>query len=169
MTRYTRIDLLNDILIRLENAESRDQHDEMMVELAQVAPKYIRELNRLYDTNTYYRMPLVSCLIGETSKPAKALFKKAIRDKDQYTRWAAANALTRCKGREASALLVTALKDRSHLVKGTAVNAMALARFRDPSALPQLTKIVKSKHLNRYAPGMVAAARKALRACQTNN
>ena len=166
MTRYTLNEGLNDILTRLKNARSRDEHDDLMGELAEIAPKHISELDELYDANTYYRMPLIWCLIGETSKQAEALFTKAIKDRDQYTRWAAATALARCKTRHASSLLVAALKDRSHLVKHIAVDAMELARFRDPAAVPQLTKIVNSKHLQRNAPGIVTAAKKALRACK---
>ena len=109
-------------------------------------------------------MPLIWCLIGHASHEAVQLFAKAIKDEDQYTRWAAAEALSKCRASDASALLVAALKDRSHLVKGTAVDAMA--KFNDPAAIPQLKKITESKYLQRHAPGIVKSARKALRTCQ---
>jgi len=62
--------------------------------------------------------------------------------------------------------LVEALKDRSHLVKGVAIDAMALARHRSNDAVPQLRKILESRHLQEVAPGFITAARKALGACE---
>lgn len=137
-----------------------------MDELAKIAPQHIEALDALYESNSYQRMPLIWCLIGQTNRPAFELFSKAIKDKDQYTRWAAATALSRCRSRGASSLLVSALKDRSHLVKYAAVEAMALARFQDPAAIPQLEKIIASSYLQRVSPGMVKSAKKALRVCQ---
>jgi len=163
MTDYTRIEELDIVLTRLKRARTRDEHDDMLAELGTIAPKYIDELDRLYDSNRYDRMPLIWCLIGETNGHTVRLFSKAIKDKDQYTRWAAAIALTKCRTRKASALLVAALKDRSHLVKHVAVDSMSI--FRDPAAVSQLQKIVASKHLQKTAPGIVASARKALRVC----
>lgn len=166
MDALTGIDELDRALRRVSEARSRDEAHEAICDLAEVAPRYIEALDVLYESNTYPRMPLIWCLIGQTSKPAFDLFSKAIKDRDQYTRWAAATALSRCRHRGASSLLVSALKDRSHLVKSKAVDAMALARFRDPAAIPQLKKIIASSYLQRVAPGMVRSAKKALRACQ---
>ncbi len=140
-----------------------------MGELAEIAPQHIEALDALYDSNSYERMPLIWCLIGQTNRLAVDLFSKAIKDKDQYTRWAAATALARCSNREASSLLVSALKDRSHLVKQEAVDAMALARFQDPAAIPQLKKIIASSYLQRVSPGVVNSAKKALRLCQESD
>jgi HEAT repeat protein len=108
-------------------------------------------------------MPLIWSLLGQTTTPAIELFSKAINDKDQYTRWAAATGLSGVGTRGASYLLVAALKDRSHLVKGAAVDAML--KFRDPAAVPQLKKIIESEYLQKNAPGIVSSARKALRVC----
>jgi len=165
----TGITELDKVLWRLSAAQSRDEADEAMIELAEIAPLHIEALDTLYETNSYQRMPLIWCLIGQTNRSAVELFSKAIKDRDQYTRWAAATALSRCRNRQASSLLVYALKDRSHLVKHTAVDAMALARFQDPDAVPQLKRIIASSHLQRVAPGMIKAAKKALRVCQDSN
>lgn len=140
-----------------------------MGELAEIAPQHIEALDALYDSNSYARMPLIWCLIGQTNRPAVELFTKAIKDKDQYVRWAAVTALSKCRNKTASSLLVSALKDRSHLVKTTAVDAMALARFQDPAAIPQLKKIIASSYLQRASPGIVKSAAKALRACQDSD
>lgn len=164
MEHFTGIQQLDDILSRLRKVQSRDEHDDVMSELFEIAPDHIEALDKLYDTNTYYSMSLIWCLIGQTTTQAMALFAKAIRDKDQYTRWAAAEALSKFKTRAASTLLVAALKDRSHLVKGTAVNAMS--KFCDPDAVPQLEKISRSKFLQGNAPGIVSAALKALKVCR---
>lgn len=164
MEHFTDIQELDDILSRLKKAQSRDEHDELMGELFEIAADHIEALDELYVSNTYYSMPLIWCLIGQTSTPAMALFSKAIKDKDQYTRWAAAEALSKFKTPGASTLLVAALKDRSHLVKGTAVGAMS--SFRDPDAVPQLEKISASKYLQGTAPGIVSAARQALKVCR---
>ena len=169
MVAFTGIKELDRALSRLASVQSRDEHDEAMGELAEIAPLYIEALDALYESNSYARMPLIWCLIGQTNRPAVQLFSKAIKDKDQYTRWAAAEALSRCRNREASSLLVSALKDRSHLVKHTAVDAMALARFQDPAAMPQLKKIIASSYLQRVSPGTVDSARKALRVCQESD
>ena len=166
MEAFTGIKELDRALWRLSKVQSRDEHDEAMSDLAKIAPNHIEALDALYESNSYGRMPLIWCLIGQTNRPAVELFSKAIKDKDQYTRWAAATALSKCRNREASSLLVSALKDRSHLVKHTAVDAMALARFQDPAAIPQLKKIIASSYLQRVAPGTVDSAKKALRACQ---
>lgn len=164
MQQFTGIRELDDILSRLENVQSRDEHDLVMQELFAIAPGHLHALEALYDAHTYYRMPLIWCLIGQTNIPAMALFAKAIKDRDQYTRWAAAEALSKFTTQEASTLLVAALKDRSHLVKGTAVNAMSV--FCDPDAVPQLEKISRSKFLQNNAPGIVNAALEALRVCR---
>ena len=164
VTAITGVASLDDVLRRLASARSRDEHDDRLAELAQLAPRYLTELGRLFDSGTYYRMSLIWCLIGECGPQAVALFEKALADKDQYTRWAAAKALARCRSVKASALLVAALKDRSHFVKGTAVDAMA--RLRNPDAIPQLERIVASEHLRRSAPGIVNSAHKALFACR---
>lgn len=164
MGHFTGIKELDDILSRLKNVQSRDDHDDVMGELFDIAPHYIEALDDLYDSNTYYNMPLIWCLIGQTTIQAMALFSKAIKDKNQYTRWAAAEALSKFKTRGASKLLVAALKDRSHLVKGTAVDAMS--KFRDADAVPQLEKISRSSYLRSNAPGIVISARKALKVCR---
>ena len=135
-----------------------------MGDLFAIAPDYIAEISHLYDSDTYYRQPLVWCLIGQTSKPAMKLFSKAIKDKDQYTRWAACEALVKFRTLEASKLLVESLKDRSFLVKGVAVRSMS--KFRNPDAIPQLEKISASKYLENNAPGIVRDAREALRYCK---
>lgn len=165
METFTGIKELDQALLCLSNAQSRDEIDETMGKLAKIAPPHIEALDALYESNSYARMPLIWCLIGQTNRPAVELFSRAIKDKDQYTRWAAATALSKCRNKEASSLLVSALKDRSHLVKFEAVNAMALARFQDPAAVPQLKKIIGSSYLQRVSPGMVKIAEKALRAC----
>ena len=151
MEHFTGIQKLDDILSRLKKVQSRDEHDDVMGELFKIAPDHLEALDTLYDANTYYRMSLIWCLIGQTTIPAMALFAKAIKDKDQYTRWAAAEALTKFTTHEASTLLVAALKDRSHLVKGTAVDAMST--FCDPDAVPQLEKISRSKFLQSKCTG----------------
>ena len=168
MEAFTGIKELDQVLSRLSNAQGRDEFDETMGKLAKIAPQHIEALDALYESNSYPRMPLISCLIGQTKKPAVELFSKAIQDKDQYTRWAAATALSRCRNKEACSLLVSALKDRSHLVKFTAINAMGLARFQDPAAIPQLKKITASPYIQRVAPGMVKSAQQALRACRNS-
>ena len=160
---FTGINKLDDILSRLKDAQSRDEHDDVMGELFEIAPAHLKALDELYDSNTYYSMPVIWCLIGQTTAEAMTLFSKAIKNKDQYTRWASAEALSVFRTREASKLLVTALKDRSHLVKGTAVKA--IKKFRDPEAVPQLEKIIGSKHLQKHAPGLVRSAQKALKVC----
>ena len=167
MEHFTGIQKLDDILARLKTVQSRDEHDNVMGELFKIAPDHIEALDELYDANTYYKMSLIWCLIGQTTRQAMALFAKAIRDKDHYTRWAAAEALSKFTTHEASTLLVTALKDRSHLVKGTAVNAMST--FCDPEAVSQLEKISRSKYLQSSAPGIVSAALKALEVCRGAN
>ena len=164
MKSYTGVNELDVILHRLTVTHDRDAYEDLRRELAEIAPGYVSELNRLYDSDSYYRFNIVGCLIGQRSKQAMELFEKAIRDKDQYTRWAAALGLSKSRSRKASALLVAALKDRSHFVKGTAVDAMA--RFRDPAAIPQLEKIIASSHLQKSAPGIVSSARKSLEACR---
>ncbi len=146
MAKFTGIIELDSTLTRLKLAQSRDEHDEVMGELSDIAPLHIEALDELYDSNIYYRMPLIWSLLGQTTTPAIALFSKAINDKDQYTRWAAATGLSGVRTRGASSLLVAALKDRSHLVKGVAVDAML--KFRDPAAVPQLKKIIESEYLN---------------------
>lgn len=166
VTAFTGVAPLDDVLARLAAARSRDEHDDRAGELAKIAPRYLEEIDRLFDAGTYYRMSLIWSLIGETSPRAVALFEKAIADKDPYTRWAAAKALACCRSSRASGLLVAALKDRSHFVKGTAVDAMAMASLRNPDAIPQLEKIIASEHLRRSAPGIVRAAHKALAACR---
>lgn len=163
MAKFTGIIELDSLLTRLKLAQSRDEHDEVMGELSDIAPQHIEVLDELYDANIYYRMPLIWSLLGQTTTPAIELFSKAINDKDQYTRWAAATGLSGVGTREASYLLVAALKDRSHLVKGIAVDAML--KFRDPAAVPQLKKIIESEYLQKNAPGIVSSARKALRVC----
>ena len=97
MTALTGVAPLDDVLARLAAARSRDEHDDWAGELAKLAPRHLQELDRLYDANPYYRMPLIWSLIGQTSPQAVALFEKAITDKDQYTRWAAAKALAACQ------------------------------------------------------------------------
>ena len=161
---YTRIAALDAVLCRLEAATSRDEHDVIMSELAKIAPKHIGAIRDLFEANRYYRMALIWSLIGQTNEAAVSLFARAIVDRDPYTRWAAAEALAKCRTRRASSLLVAALKDRAHLVKQTAIEAMT--RLRDPAAVAQLKKIIASEHLQRTAPGMVKAAREALRACR---
>ena len=169
MEALTGIKELDQALWRLSAAQSRDDADEKICELAEIAPRHIEALGALYETISYQRTSLVLCLIGQTNRRAVELFSKAIKDKDQYTRWAAARALSRCRNRDASSLLVSALKDRSHLVKHTAVEAMALARFQDPAAIPQLKRIIASSYLQRVAPGLVKSAEKALRVCQESS
>lgn len=165
MPKYTGIDELDDVLGKMEAAGSRDKHDSCSDELAKIAPKYIPEIDVLFDSGTYYRMPLIWCLIGCSDPKAIDLFQKALADRDQYTRWAAVEALAMCGGSIPSRLLVAALKDRSHMVKGTAVRAMV--KFRDADAVPQLKKIIASKHLNQAAPGIVESAKTALGLCQS--
>ena len=164
MKAHTGIGQLDDILDRLAAARSRDEHDDICAELAAIAPSHIQALDRLFDSGDYYRTTLIWCLIGQKTQEAVELFAKAMADKDQYTRWAAAEALSKCRSSRASTLLVAALKDRSHLVKGRAVDAMT--KFRDPAAVPQLRKIIASKYLQRNAPGIVTSAQKALAACE---
>ena len=164
MDHYTGLPELDGILARLNKVRSRDEHDDVMDELFKIAPDHIEALDELYDANTYSSMPLIWCLIGQTTLPAMTLFAKAIKDKDQHTRWAAAEALAKFTTHEASTLLIAALKDRSHLVKGTAVNAMST--FRDPDAVPQLEKISRSKYLQGSAPGIASSALNALKRCR---
>lgn len=164
MTAPTGIAALDEVLAGLAAACTRDEHDDWTGELAKIAPRYLEEIDRLFDTATDHRMSLIWSLIGDTRPQAVALFEKAMVDKDQYTRWAAAKALARCSSAKASALLVAALKDRSYFVKGTAVDAMT--RFRNPAAIPQLERIIASESLRRRAPGIVTSARRALAACR---
>lgn len=164
MLTYTGDKELDDVLVRLAAAKSRDEYADVLGELATVAPNHIRALDGLFDSGNYYRMSLIWCLIGQTGPEFIELFKKAITDKDQFTRWAAAEALAKCRSTQASALLTIALKDRSHLVKATAVDAMA--KFGDPAAIPQLKRIICSKHLQTVAPGIVKSARRALAVCE---
>lgn len=166
MSRITGVSELDDVLLRVKAAKDRDEYDTTMRDLFAIAPNYIEEISRLYDSDTYHKQPLIWCLIGQTSKPAMKLFSKAINDKDQYTRWAASEALSRFKTLEASKLLVESLKDRSHLVKGIAVRSMS--KFRNPDAIPQLEKISASKYLQNSAPGIVKDARKALQYCKNS-
>ena len=91
------------------------------------------------------------------------LFEKAIKDKDQFVREAAVEALAKYRNRKASKLLVEALKDRSQMVKFYAVTAMS--KFRDPDAIPQLKKIIQSKYVQKTSPGTVERAKKALVRC----
>lgn len=116
MEQLTGITELDNVLSRLASIQSRDEHDEVMEELFKIAPNYVEPIHELYDLGTYQNMSLIWCLIGQTSEQAMALFSRAIKDKDQYTRWAAAKALSEFRTREASQLLVAALKDRSHLL-----------------------------------------------------
>lgn len=160
MTPLTGVGELDTILHRLATARSRDEYDDRLGELATIAPNYITELDSLFDAGTYPRMPLIWCLIGQDNRKARALFAKAMADKDQYTRWAAVNALSKCKSPDASARLVAALKDRSHLVKGTAVDTFV--KVYNPDAIPQLKKIAASAYLRTTVPGIVESARKAL-------
>ena len=164
MKQYTGIHELDDILHRLETTRDRDDYEDVRRELAMISPDYFDELCELYDSDSYYNFDIVASLIGQKSRRAMALFEKAIKDKDQYTRWAAALALSKFRSRKASTLLVEALKDRAQFVKGTAVDAMS--RFRDPRAIPQLEKIINSKHLQKSAPGIVRSAKKSLKACR---
>lgn len=164
MEGFTGIKRLDDVLNRHASARSREESENTLGELTQLAPCYIPEIRRLFDSNTYYRMPLVWCLIGQKSPDAVELFTMAIGDKNKYTRWAAAEALAKCSKADASPQLVKALKDRSHFVKGTAIDAMM--RFRDPAAIPQLKKIIASRQLRQQVPGLVECARRALKRCE---
>ena len=164
MEQLTGIKKLDDVLRRHASARSRDESDDTLGELSQLAPTYIPEIRRLFDSNSYSRMSLVWCLIGQKSAEAVDLFTVAINDKNKYTRWAAAEALAKCRKADASLHLVNAIKDRSHLVKGTAIDAMI--KFRDPTAVPQLKKILASSQLKQQVPGLVARAQMALQRCE---
>ena len=163
MIRKTGIRDIDDILRQIENAKGRDEIEETSGLLSTVTPRHIDELIEKYETYGYTNFFLATSLCRQASKQAMPYFEKAIKDKNPDVREAAARALSRYRTRKASKLLVEALKDRSSYVKFTAVQAMS--RFRDPDAVPQLKKIIQSKHNQKRSPGMVRLAKKALERC----
>lgn len=163
MIRKTGIRDIDDILHQMENAECRDDFENISGLLSTVTPLHIDELIEQYDTYGFTNFFLVTSLRSQASRQAMPLFEKAIKDKNPDVRDAAARALSRYRTRKASKLLVEALKDRSGSVKFTAVTAMS--KFRDPDAVPQLKKIIQSKHNQKWSPGTVRLAKKALLRC----
>lgn len=77
-----------------------------------------------------------------------------LTNKNQYSRWAAAESLIRRKSKRAVPALIAALKDRSSMVKFTIVQSMkAHETFRSPDALPALRRIIASKSVQKRSPG----------------
>lgn len=163
MIKKTGIPPIDDVLCQMDKAEGRDEFEDASGLLAPVTRNYIDEIITQYDKYGYTNYYLVTSLTRESTKQAMPLFEMAIKDKHPDVREAAARALSLYRNRKASKLLVAALKDRSSYVKFTAVNAML--KFRDPEAVPQLKKIIQSKHVQKWSPGTVRLAKEALKRC----
>lgn len=163
MLQKTGIRPIDDILRQLEQSKGRDEIEYTSGLLSLITPDYIDEIIANYDTYGFTNYFLVTSLRSQASAEAMPLFEKAIKDKNPDVREVAAQALSKYRTRKASKLLVAALKDRSSYVKFAAVTAML--KFRDPDAIPQLKKIIQSKHMQKHSSGTVDRARKALARC----
>jgi len=145
---------------RICYAKDRDEFHQHLCSLAPIANRHIDEINLAFTINGFPKFNVVWSLIGNKTVPAIALFCRAIKDNDHYTRWAASEALAKCDNSIATEALVAALKDRSTLVKGVAVAAMI--RLKPKSAVSQLKKIVQSTHVQTHSPGIAKDAANAL-------
>ena len=156
----TGVSELDHALERLANARDRDEHHKLLGELAPIAAQHVETIALKFEHDSFPKFNTIWALIGQTDENVIELFCRALSDPDKYVRWAASEALARCNDSAAIQALVTALKDRSTLVKGVAVTAMK--HLKPKTAVPQLKKIVQSKHLMKHSPGIVADANIAL-------
>lgn len=157
---YSKNSKLNDALIRLSAAKSRDESDSRLEELYPIAIENLEEFTRVYFERNYNPFPLVWIMQGVQQELAFKILKDAIKSKDQYVRWAAAEGLAKSQKEERIELLILCLKDRSHLVKGVAVTAMK--NIRDKRAVPHLKHIVSQQSMQKNALGIVKDAMYAI-------
>lgn len=157
---------LDAVLERVAAPGSREAFDDALVELGRLARRHVPRLATLYRSGAFVKMPLVYCLIGQTSPAAFHVFADAVTDDDRYVRWAGVQGLARCSAEIASPLVIAALQDRTMLVKGSAIEAQIA--WGDPAAIPHLEKIIASALLRKRAPGLVQSARTALARCRGN-
>jgi HEAT repeat protein len=158
--KYSKNEKLNAALIKLAEAKSRDESDARLNELYPIAIENLRDFASAYFDGSYNRFPLVWIMQGVQDDLAFEILKDAIKDRDQYIRWAAAEGLAKSHKKERIELLIMCLKDRSHLVKGVAVGAMK--GIKDKRAIPLLKHIVSLKSMQENAPGIVRDALQVL-------
>jgi len=156
----TGVEELDQALERLANARDRDEHHKLLGELAPIAAQHVETIALKFDDESFPKFNTIWALIGQSDDNVIELFCRALNDSDKYVRWAASEALAKCTNKMATDALVSALKDRSTLVKGVAVSAMK--HLKPKTAVPQLKKIVQSKHLMKNSPGIVDDANSAL-------
>jgi len=76
----------------------------------------------------------------------------ALRHRNPWVRWSAAESLVRLRTRKAAPLLVEALRDRSHMVQFVAVEAMRRRRsLRSVAAIDPLRRIVRNRQIEQYS------------------
>ena len=105
----------------------------------------------------------VWCLQGLTNDRVIALFRHALKHKNQYVRWAAVEGLKHCTDRKLLPVFIRALRDRSHVVKGVAVDW--LTTHGDSTAIEPLERLLGLPSMIKNSPGTVARARKAIILC----
>ena len=152
-------------LLKLRNARSKDEGDDYSDELARAARQSLQEVIDLYYATQDNTFALVWCVQGLTEGPVVDLFTHAFRHKDQYVRWAAIEGLKYCSDPALIPVFVAALKDRSHLVKAVAVEWFK--SHGDASAIGALERLLTLPSLIKTSPGLVQQAGEALRALRS--
>ena len=93
-----------------------------------------------------------------------------LKSKHKFCRWAAAESLIQRKSKRATPALIEALKDRTPDVKFAVVQTMQKRKeLRRREAVPALQRIVASKSLRQYSPGLHKAAEAVIKLIEREN
>ncbi len=87
-------------------------------------------------------------------------FESALRDRDAFIRWAAAEGLKHCEDERLIPVFCRALRDRAHLVKAVAIEW--LGTHGDDRAIAPLERLFELRSLEKSAPGLLTAAARSI-------
>lgn len=160
MARYSDNERIEAALKRLDDTSSRDEYEDASGELHRAAQEAPEEIVALYRRGAYSPFALVWSLQGRSAPPVIDLFAEALKHKDLYVRWAAAEGLLASRRADLEDLLIPALRDRSDLVRGVA--AMYFEDHGGRRALPALKHLLELPSLRRNSPGIVDSAENAI-------
>ena len=101
---------------------------------------------------------MVMVVAAFESAPADRVFDalaQALRHRNPWVRWSAAEALVKLRTRRTAPLIVAALSDRSSMVKFVAVEALHKRRsLRSAEAIEPVRRIVHNKLIEKFSPGL---------------
>jgi HEAT repeat protein len=128
--------------------------------LASTAPDALIDL---LEEDSHLEMTVIWALGNAKGKRSLDALLAALKHKDKWVRWAAAESLIRRRSKRAVDPLLDALRDRCTMVKVTVVDTMVKERmYRKRRALKSLHRIVASQSVRKHSPGLWERAQQVI-------